>query len=93
MAISDCNNCKGTGWIGDVPCGSCNTRGKISDQLYDDELRKYPNKEKPKLTEQIEQICPKCNYNGGKYGQTKQLNPDNHNDWICSSCGNAWIET
>jgi len=31
--------------------------------------------------------CPECDYDGGKYGHTKQLNPNNPNDWICSGCG------
>ena len=35
-------------------------------------------------------ICPDCDWNGGKYGHTKQLNPDNPNDWICGACGFAW---
>ncbi len=31
--------------------------------------------------------CPDCDYDGGKYGHTKQLNPENPFNWICSACG------
>lgn len=34
--------------------------------------------------------CPECDYDGGKYGHTKQLNPNNPFDWICSGCGHAF---
>lgn len=30
--------------------------------------------------------CPSCKYDGGQYGHVKQINPENPNDWICSSC-------
>ena len=38
-------------------------------------------------------VCPECGYDGGKWGQVKQLNPENPNDWICASCSHAWKET
>ena len=37
--------------------------------------------------------CPECGYDGGKYGHTKQLNPNNPNDLICSSCSYAFKNT
>lgn len=36
--------------------------------------------------------CPECDYDGGKYGHVVQLNRDNPNDWICSSCSHAFIK-
>jgi len=38
-------------------------------------------------------ICPECGYDGGKWGQVKQLNLHNPNDWICASCNFAWKVT
>ncbi len=35
--------------------------------------------------------CPECGWDGGKYGHTKQTNPQNPYDLICSSCSFAWI--
>jgi len=34
--------------------------------------------------------CPRCGYDGGKWGHGKQLNADNHHDWICGSCSEAF---
>jgi len=30
--------------------------------------------------------CPKCNYDGGKHGHIKQINPECPFKWICGSC-------
>jgi len=36
--------------------------------------------------------CPDCDYDGGKYGHTKQLNPDNPFELICSNYSFAFKE-
>ncbi len=42
------------------------------------------------MTEKLD-ICPECDWDGGKYGHTKQLNPDNPFKLICSACGHTFI--
>ena len=44
LAITDCTICNGTGWLEKIPCIRCNTRGVVSDQLFDNQLRKYQPK-------------------------------------------------
>jgi len=44
MAISNCTDCNGLGWNKNIPCIRCNTKGVVSDQLFDDKLRNYPSK-------------------------------------------------
>lgn len=43
--ITDCTDCSGTGWVVTksytIPCTHCNCRGKISDQLYEDDLKNW----------------------------------------------------
>ena len=35
--------------------------------------------------------CPECDYDGGKLGHTKQINPNNPNDLICGNCSRAFL--
>lgn len=54
--IFDCDYCNGSGYViatdigvddpksVKIPCVNCNTRGKVSDKLYNDELSKMPGK-------------------------------------------------
>jgi hypothetical protein len=37
--ISQCSKCSGTGWRNDIPCPYCNAVGKVSDRLFDPNLR------------------------------------------------------
>jgi hypothetical protein len=48
MTLSICKKCKGVGYNELhgylIPCVNCNTRGVVSDQLYDEKLSKIPGK-------------------------------------------------
>ncbi len=47
--ITDCTFCTGSGYrkiiggngLTSIPCIYCNTRGKVSDELYDEELKHW----------------------------------------------------
>jgi DnaJ-class molecular chaperone len=42
--LTKCIRCNGTGYHDNIPCSTCNTRGVVSDQLYDDKLTKIKGK-------------------------------------------------
>jgi hypothetical protein len=37
--------------------------------------------------------CPECDYDGGKWDHTKQINPNNPYLLICVNCSHAFLTT